>query len=168
MRASERGFTLLEMMFVLVIVAILIAVALPMFTAETRKTNANAEVNAMFAELSAKEEQYKLDQGVYLAAVACPPAPTQFGQAGAFCVATGTPWDNLKVKLPVTNLYCSYTITAGLKAAVPAPPAPFAMAQPATGWYFITASCDMDGNGTFSTYFMNSVDPSTQVNNEGE
>jgi prepilin-type N-terminal cleavage/methylation domain-containing protein len=165
---DERGFTLLEMMIVLVMIAILVAIAVPTFTSETRKTTGTSEVNSMFAELSSKEEQYKLDNGVYLAAAACPAAPAQSGQPAAPCIAAAQPWNVLKVQLPTPNLYCSYAITIGPRTVAPAPPAPFVMTQPATGWYFIVATCDMDGNvATNSTYFTNSVDPRIQVQNEG-
>jgi hypothetical protein len=42
------------------------------------------------------------------------------------------------------------------------------MVLPAGPWYWILAECDLDGDGTTSRYFVNSVNSSIQVDNEGE
>ena len=155
-------------MITVAIIGVLAKVAIPYFFGETRKSKAKSEVATMFAELGTKEEQYKIDNGVYKTAVACPASPITAGQDATPCVATGTPWNAMRVQLPKTNLYCSYAITSGLSTNTPAPPAPFTMAQPAVGWYYIVATCDMDGSSTTnSTYFTSSYDLKMQTSNEG-
>ena len=156
-------------MIVVAIIGLLAVVVVPYFFGETRKSKARSEVASMFSELQTKEEQYKIDQGVYLAAAACPATPTASLQDATVCQANGTPWFLMRVQLPETQCYCSYTITVGLPSDIPAPPAPFTMTQPANSWYFIVATCDMDGDPTgYSRYFTSSLDSRTQAAQEGQ
>jgi Tfp pilus assembly protein PilE len=76
-------------MFVVAIIAVLAALAIPAFTEESRKSKAKSEVVAFFAELAAKEEQYKIDKDVYLASAVCPAATSTTGQSITGCVASG-------------------------------------------------------------------------------
>src|SRR6185295_17677654 len=75
----EAGFTLLEIMVVVTLIGILAAVTVPSWIRESRKGRGDSEINAMFAEIATKEEQYKVDNGVYLAAAACPSSPSSAG-----------------------------------------------------------------------------------------
>jgi prepilin-type N-terminal cleavage/methylation domain-containing protein len=167
-RRSEHGFTLLELMIAVVIVAVLAAVAMPSFFAESRKTKSSSEVSAMFAELTTKEEGYKLDHNSYLTAAACPASPSSSLQDATGCIASGQPWSTLRVQLPEAKLYCSYAITTGAGGTTPHPPSPFTMSTPAASWYFIVATCDMDGSSAKNaTYLINSLDTTIQRSNEG-
>jgi prepilin-type N-terminal cleavage/methylation domain-containing protein len=169
MRSPQRGFTLIEVMVTCALVGVLAVVVVPMFWGEARKGRAKAEVSAMFAELAMREDQYKLDQSAYLVAAACPSAPAAAGQDATGCVASGQPWNTLRVILPQSKLACSYAITVGTSAMTPAPPAPFVMTKPPGGWYYIIATCDMDGSSSvLSKYFTASNDTSLQVSNEGK
>jgi type IV pilus assembly protein PilE len=166
---NERGFTMIEVMMTLAIIAVLAAVAIPNFLSESRKTSASSEVASVFAELSTKEEQYKIDQSVYLSAAACPAAPSSQPQDATSCTNAGQPWNALRISLPTTKLRCSYQVTAGATGTTPAPPAPFTMPAPAGGWYFILATCDMDDVSTSNgRYFTNSIDPKIQTDKEGK
>lgn len=166
----QRGFTLLEVMLVVVVLGILAKVALPYFAEDSRKTRARAEVNAVLAELAAREEAYKSSTDTYLSATACPATTSTTGQDASSCTASGGAWQPLSVALPERKLYCSYTITSGLKGATPTPPSPFDMGTKAqaSGWFYIVATCDMDGSSTKnSTYLISSYDGRIVGSNEG-
>ena len=62
---NQRGFTILELMVVVAIIAILATVAVPAWFRDSSKAKAKSEVSAMFAELSTKEEQFMIDQSTY-------------------------------------------------------------------------------------------------------
>jgi prepilin-type N-terminal cleavage/methylation domain-containing protein len=167
MRRSQSGFTILELMIVVVVIGILAAIVLPSWASETRKSKARTEVAPVLAELANKEGQYKADNGTYLAAAACPAAPSTTGQSATGCIAAGTTWNTLRVALPEQTLYCSYQITTGTSAQTPTPPAPYTMPAQASSWYYILATCDMDGKAGNSTYFISSWDSKIQSNAEG-
>lgn len=165
-RSRESGFTLIEMMIVVAVLAILAVVVVPMFTRETRKSKASSEVGAMFGELAVRQEQYKLENGAYLSTAKCPAAPSAKGQSPAACLAAGSPWRQLRLQVENT-LYCTYEVVAG-KGAGTNNPSGFQFTSPAGAWFYIVATCDMDGNaGTLSTYFISSENPARQVQNEG-
>jgi prepilin-type N-terminal cleavage/methylation domain-containing protein len=165
---TERGFTLIEVMIVVVLLGILAALVLPSFLSEAKKAKASTEIAPFFAELSAKEEEYKVNgTGAYLAASACPSSPSSTKQDITGCVATNMPWRTLRVVLPEQSAYCSYTITAGSGTGTNNPSG-FTFASPAVPWFYIIATCDMDGSSSKnSKYFTSSVDPTIQTLNEG-
>jgi len=168
---DQRGFTLIELMIVVAIVAILAAVVVPMFTGEARKVSASSEVSAMFAELSTKQEQYKVEMGAYLAVPACPTTPSNKDQDISACVASAS-WIALRVIPPESKLKCSYQVNVGTSADDPnvAIPAGFVLpAAPATGWYWVHAKCNMDGNAAvFSEYLQSNLNSEIQKLNEGK
>ena len=165
-RKRQAGFTLIEMMFVVAIIAVLAALAIPQFMSDSRKTKTSSEVMAFFAELGSKQEQYKVENGVYLATAACPSTTSTTGQAVTGCVTTGQPWAPLNVKLPTTNAYCKYTTTVGTSntvgPTVSVGAATFNFTAPNASWYYLVAECDMDGDATTTKFFTSSVDSTIQ------
>jgi Tfp pilus assembly protein PilE len=149
------------------VLGILARIALPSFAGDSRKTKARAETMAMMDELASKEARYKIDKGSYLSAAACPTAPASSGQVASACTAAGQTWNTLGVALPESKLYCSYAITTGTSAQTPSPPSPFTMPKQASSWYYIVATCDMDGKPGNSTYFMSSFNSKIQASAEG-
>ncbi len=122
----------------------------------------------MFGELAAREEEYKAQNGTYLAAAACPSTTRPSGTSPSSCLATAQPWALLNVRVPYTTLICSYTITVGTSASTTTAPTGFSFTVPPESWYFITATCDTDGRPTLNTqYFTASNDSSTQKLNAG-
>jgi prepilin-type N-terminal cleavage/methylation domain-containing protein len=177
-RDSEAGFTLLEMLTVIVIIGVLAAVAIPAFTSTNSRGKAKAEVTAFFAELSIREEQYRVDRGTYLAAAKCPSTPSTSLQSMTACVTSGTEWgpnlgtapaqQRLNVQLPMEEGYCTYQIVTGTGAGT-AGPAGFTFVSPTGPWYYIHATCDMDGNtANTSEYFSSSKDSTIQDLNVGQ
>jgi prepilin-type N-terminal cleavage/methylation domain-containing protein len=166
----QAGFTLLEVMIVVAVIGILAAVVVPSWSRESRKGKGDSEINAMFAEIATKQEQYKIDNGVYLAAPACPSAPSTAGaDFNAICVTSGSAWATLRVNAPESRLRCTYVVTAGAAGATLTPPSGFTVAhQPAGAWYYLVGTCDLDGSGgTNSTFFLSSTDTAIQKLNSG-
>ncbi len=169
-RRSERGFTLIEVMIVVVVVGLLAAVVVPSFIGEGRKVKASTEVAAMFAELMVKQEQYKLENGAYLAVPTCPATPSSKPQDITACQALPS-WIALRILPPESKLKCSYTVTVGPAGTAPAAGAGFTLttSAPATGWHYVHAKCDMDGNtSAYSEYLQSTLDMQIQKVNEGK
>lgn len=170
-RRDERGFTLLELMIVVAVVAILAVVVVPMFTGEAKKVKAKTEASAMIAELASKQERYKNENNTYLAVPECP-TPVNASKKPLTICQSGMEWPALGIVPPEQTLRCSYEVTIGPSTASPTVPAGATYALPpgpiATSWYMVHARCDMDNDGTLSHYISSSFDASIQVTQEGE
>jgi prepilin-type N-terminal cleavage/methylation domain-containing protein len=163
-RDQEAGFTLLEIMIVVALIGILAAIALPSFTRETRKAKGDSEVAAFFGELKVREEQYALENGVYLSTGASetatfPATPTAAAQTLGTLPAT---WQTLKIRTPESTARCGYVVVAGTKTSSAGSIATtsFGFTPPAKNWFYILAHCDLDGNNTVNSYYFISNDSS--------
>lgn len=162
---AERGFTLIELMIVVAIVAILAAVIVPTFMEGAGRTKSKSEVSPMFSELGHKEDQYKAEFGSYLAAAACPSAASESGtDVTSVCFTSGSPWSLLRIVPSEKSLKCSYVVTVGTSATAAAGVAAIptwvttckncgTIATPSTSWYYIIATCPQS-----RTYFTASWD----------
>jgi len=168
----EGGFTLVELMIVVVLIAVLAAIVIPMFTAESREVTADSEVNAMFTELGVKESAYKLENGTYFStgtgeADTWPATPSQASQTLYPLPAT---WVQLKVQPPQSSVKCGYVVIAAGANVAPGGIATgtFAMATPTDAYYYVLAHCDLDGSSTKDGfYIMSSVDSTIHKVNAG-
>jgi type II secretory pathway pseudopilin PulG len=157
---------LLEIMVTVAIIAVLAAVAIPAFTKESRKSKGSTEVAEVIAELGVREDQYRTENGTYVAAAACPAAPSTRGQPSIACIASGGPWEQLRAHVP-EKLHCSYEIVTG-EGSGTNDPFGFSFTSPEGAWYYIVATCDLDGRASVNAvYFYASTGAQRQVRNEG-
>lgn len=173
-RHRERGFTLLEIMIVVALIAILAAIAVPMFFKDSAKAKAGSEVASVFSDLRTRIDQYFQENGTYPANIGesttNPATPKNTQQS---LLPFPTAWTNIKFRLTGnSNVYCGYTWVTGNasdSANIGSKGTAFGFTAPATPWYYLLARCDMDGDSaTDSYYFSSSVDPTIQKQNEGK
>jgi len=174
MRDRQAGFTLIEMMVVIAMIAILAVIALPGYFSESRKSKAFAEVQPMFNDLRIRLEQYMQEHGKYpptTGEIATNP-PGAPGTARRTLDLAQQEWKDLKVRVSGSDqVYCNYTWSTGLANAgtnISAQAALLGFATPTTDWYYLLAKCDMDGDPSkFSYYLSSSVNPEIQKLDEG-
>ena len=61
---KSKGFTLLELMVVVAIIALLAAISYPIFTSQMRKAR-RAEARQVLADLALKQEKWRVDHATY-------------------------------------------------------------------------------------------------------
>jgi len=161
-RNRQAGFTLLELMVVVTLIAILAAIAIPSFAGESRKAKGDAEVNAFFAELVVREEQYAIENGSYLSTGASesttfPATPSAAGQALGTLPSS---WQTLKVQTPESSARCGYVVIAGTPSSTAGTIASttFSYTPPAKNWFYLLAHCNLDGNSAVDSYYFSSSD----------
>ncbi|HEY2396740.1 MAG TPA: type IV pilin protein [Rudaea sp.] len=97
---KARGFTLIELMVVVIIIAILAAIAIPSYLSQTRKARRNAAEDAL-QQIALLEERYRGDNTAYLDSS----TTTNWGKLG------GNP----------SGMYYLYGITVSAAVAATAP-----------------------------------------------
>ena len=175
--SGQRGFTLLELMIVVAIIAVLAAIVIPAWNYETKKGRTDPEISSMFTQIATSLEQFKAEQGngSYYATTLvpsplgpCPSAPTPSGANWNTSCASTAGWSNLRISAPESTMYCDYEIVTGAAGTTPSPPSGFTMTTPAGSWWWVLGTCDMDGKGgTNATFFRSSVDAKLQKQNYG-
>jgi len=164
----EGGFTLIELMVVVALIAVLATIAIPSFFRESSRSKAESEVAAMFGELKVRQEQYHLENGAYFSTGASetdswPAAPDRQKQSIYPLPAS---WQTLKVTPAEQSVVCTYVAIAGGPgdaAGNMATSPPFNFTVPNANWYYVLAHCDMDGSSAIDGYFFSSsVDSAIQ------
>jgi type IV pilus assembly protein PilE len=83
---AERGFTLIELMIVLVVVAILAAVALPAYNDQLRKS-VRAQAQAFLTDSASRQQQYLVEKRKYAASVPALGMAAPAGVSSAFAIS---------------------------------------------------------------------------------
>ena len=104
---SERGFTLVEMMFTLTVILILSTVAAVSYTKNLRKVR-STEVTVVAGELELREGLYHQETGRYLPLSRWPVLPGNGERAVTFPLPEE--WAQLRPSLPAGGLYCQYGV----------------------------------------------------------
>jgi prepilin-type N-terminal cleavage/methylation domain-containing protein len=103
---NKKGFTLVELMVVIVIIGVLAAVAIPKMMAATNKAKAG-EGPQILRSIGSMEAVYKAEKDKYLTA----PKTT----LGAAVTAVNTPWGDLGFDLAPSSKYFTFEVkTAGI------------------------------------------------------
>ena len=158
-RASQAGFTLLEVTVTLAVIGALTKVALPHFVSTSRKAQNETEVSPMFAELHVRQAQFVAENGAYKSlgateAVSYPTAPSPRGTPLTRLPAT---WQQMRIRTPESVARCAYTVMAGIGGdAGPVASTTFGFVAPPFAWYYLLARCP--GAATDTYYFASSVD----------
>jgi type IV pilus assembly protein PilE len=105
---SSKGFTLVELMIVIVIVAILAAIAIPGYTSQIRKSRRTEARNALL-DAAAREERFYATNNFYSVAT----SDLGYG-AGPWPVKVGSNYYQLSVAVcTIVNTHCTdYAFTA--------------------------------------------------------
>lgn len=189
-RASEAGFTLVELMITIVILAILAAAAVYAYTRHIHKTRV-VEAHHMLGQIQSLQEGYRETEGQYCYASGALGTFHPSLDAGNEPIAkdwlTGLPadWSCLPVKVPGNKTYFVYSVVAGgpaiatgapadnfdypsgIPSHVSLPTAPTAPAHP-DPWYYAVARGDLDGdNSVFMELSVSSYRRAVVVVNDG-
>ena len=84
--SAGRGFTLIELMIALVVVAILAAIALPSYRDQMRRS-VRGQAQAFLTEMASRQQQYLVDKRGYAPSVPALGMAAPATVAGAFTIA---------------------------------------------------------------------------------
>jgi prepilin-type N-terminal cleavage/methylation domain-containing protein len=175
-RSLQKGFTLIELMIVVVIVGVLAGLAMFVYGTLTSKTQGDTEARAIITEIQLRQEQFHVEHGRYHSTGADeadmhPSAPSGPNQANPFRPFPDT-WDELRIQASQSHVYCSYVTIAGRanddSNIGPIASGTFGFEAPGRDWYYVLAECNLDGNSNVnSLYFAQSDLDRVRVANEG-
>ncbi len=162
---KARGFTLIELMITIIIVAVLATVAGTSYVRASRRTRMATEVNTVFASFKSKIESYKLEKGSYTSGVTVPADDNSFWPGAdpdstADDWTSGTRpayWTDIGLSPGLVTLYCRYAIFMGSAAndATTTWPGGATKASVIFGtdymkqevWYYQRAQCNLQDQG---------------------
>jgi len=104
---ASKGFTLVELMVVILIIAILAAIAVPTYSSSVRKSR-RTEARTALLDAASREERYYATSNKYSV------TPTDLGYSGAWPITVGSGFYQLTVSCSATgSAPCTdYTIRA--------------------------------------------------------
>lgn len=135
-RSRQKGFTLIELMIVVVIIGILAALAIPRFSAATVKTR-QGEAKLVLKNICTMQMTYRVES----------PTNAYFTSGEVGSATNQNAFINLGVVIPQNALY-SYTIV------------------PSGAYYVATATADLDGDGYDDIWTIDQTGVLTPVQND--
>jgi prepilin-type N-terminal cleavage/methylation domain-containing protein len=178
LRSSESGFTLVEIMFVVALIAVLVAVAIPYFSSESKKARAESEVMPFLTEISTRQGVYAQNHPGYFTPTTVnkwfPIAPSAL-TVDKRQMTVPTEWAGLRISPPSDMGRCTY-YTRGGDASEPAGPltdtevvgCDISYDPPATNFFYALAQCETNGDTTHSCYMVTSDNTSMIKKRSGE
>ncbi|HEY3786434.1 MAG TPA: type IV pilin protein [Steroidobacteraceae bacterium] len=137
----DTGFTLVELMVVVVIASILLAIAVPSYISQVRKSRRTEARNAVL-DLAAREERFLSTANIYSR------TPSDLGYGGAFPQAVGSGYYNVDVPA-----------IAAPAAGPPPAPAQFTVTATALGTQLKDTNC--------KTFTINQLGQQSSTNSAG-
>ncbi|MBN2724534.1 MAG: prepilin-type N-terminal cleavage/methylation domain-containing protein [Deltaproteobacteria bacterium] len=163
---KSSGFTMIELLLVVVVIGILAAIAIPQFNSQSKKAKAS-EVPGMFTAIKTAQFAYKSEYGMFLSTGSTEtdfyPALLSSGEPvkKKWEPASSSKWVDLGVQPPDYQLYCGYVTIGGSAGTGPSGTHGqniFRNTVPTKPWFYIVAACDLDGRPTTNTTYITSSD----------
>ena len=172
---DKKGFSLIELMIVVAIIAILATIAFPYFRSSTRRAK-SSEVPKVFSDIKVRQGEYHFENGVYVSTGASDgdyfPAAPAGPDRPQDITSLPASWQALKLQPEGNALYCAYVTIAGERgdgSNIGPVAQSFGFTEaPQEDWFYMLAECDFDDNPAVnSLYFMSSTMAKIAKQNEG-
>lgn len=138
--APRAGFTLLELMIVVVIIGVLAAIAIPAFMSYVQRSR-TLEAYTFIAEIRSRQASYRTERGRYAGNLPWNPATYAAPGTVVGFDTTNAGWAQLGA-IPDGPTRFQYRVTAGTPGQVSDPPG-----LEGDFWYVVQAQADLDGDG---------------------
>jgi prepilin-type N-terminal cleavage/methylation domain-containing protein len=147
---SCQGFTLMELMITITIIAILAATAIPAFNNYKQKAHAQEAVDFL-GIIKLRQESYRAEFGQYCNVNSANPATMPVDGNSVAWDSASANWLQLGASPGNSSVMFQYNVVAGTAGSTPPNGNPWGL--PTTDfWYVATALGDLDDDGTLVTF----------------